>query len=364
MGNELVVPDAMGRALLNRNGFNPEQVALIKRTICADANDDELALFLAVCQKRQLDPFAKQIYAVFRYDKRANRKVMGIQTSIDGFRLVAERNGNYAGQLGPLWCGADGKWVDIWLDTKPPAAAKVAVLRNDFKEPLWSVAKWVDYVQDSPLWGRMGAHMLAKCAESLSLRRAFPQELGGLYTEDEMAQADAPANDYTPPPPAEERLAHDNEYTEATDVIDPASGEVVGSRPKLTSKQNALIHVLLEKLGTLMDKTTAGKVDGKGGKVIEKGKNIARGKYTKLLQDKFGKTNTDQLTIDEANVVIDRLQANVDKYAAEFPKMRVNDAAVIGEPVTIPGPTPAAELVDGVMAKIQEAFPGATVAKE
>lgn len=173
--------------LIDRSGYNGRSLP--------DAPAGVIESFLTQCQRTRLDPMARQIYCIERGGK------WGVQISIDGFRLIAERSKGYRGQTPAQWTADGREWLDVWLADEPPAAARVGVYREGFDAPQFAVATFAGYCprdRDGALapknqWLTNPSNQLAKCAEMLALRKAFPNELSGLYGTEEMDQASSPA---------------------------------------------------------------------------------------------------------------------------------------------------------------------------
>lgn len=187
----------------DQRGFTPQQVAALHQIGVENATDGDLAVFFHQAQKRGLDPFTRQIYMIGRRSKdpRTGEWVtkQTIQTGIDGFRLIARRAADLRHEPlsidDTLWADPNGKWHDVWIWPEPPQAAKTTVRIGGGS--FSGVATLHDYCpisgktgKPTGQWGKMPAVMLAKCSEALALRKAFPEDLAGLYTGDEMAQAD------------------------------------------------------------------------------------------------------------------------------------------------------------------------------
>ena len=155
-------------------------------------------------KRRRLSIEAKQIHFIPRWDNKLKKSIPTAQTSIDGFRLIASRTGKYGGSLNAKLTVRleSGEKAVIPHEEYDPDEVRqiisgtISVINRDFDQPQTATALFKGYAQAFDdgnlmgLWAKMPDVMILKCAESLALRKAFPQDLSGIYTNEEMAQAD------------------------------------------------------------------------------------------------------------------------------------------------------------------------------
>lgn len=215
----------------NQDKWTSAQVTALRSIGVETVGDDAVPFsyvwqFLHMCQKTDLDPWMREVYLI-THGKRwvkdngevvDNRKFT-LVTGIDGFRKKAEDTGQYVGQVGPQWCTEDGVWKDFWNPKwGKPTAARVGILRQGFDAPVWGVAMYDEFVPmvdeyvetevqgrngtytkrvksggktETPMWQKMGANQIAKCAEAQGFRKAFPRTMAGMYEAAEMQRAQA-----------------------------------------------------------------------------------------------------------------------------------------------------------------------------
>jgi RecT family len=221
---------------------------LIRDQLAPGSSDDELAWFGAVADRLELDPFAGHIVLIGRYDGKAKRDVYRPQITVAGRRTIASRTGELVGIEGPVWCGPRNDagelvWRDVWDDDGYPYAARALVYRRGWERPANGTAKWSEFAQygkadndgeKRPLqtWRQMPSHMLGKVAESMALRRAFPEiaaATAGLAGDDDvvvMAEASAPEI----PASAGTRQARPSTTGAGPDAVAPGSRRPVERR--------------------------------------------------------------------------------------------------------------------------------------
>lgn len=233
--------------------FTEEQKQLIRDSFANGASDAEFAVLLEVARARRLNPLLRQIHFVQRWDSEKHRMVWASQVSIDGLRALAERTGLYQGQDEPEFVDNPDGTLKL---------CKVRVYRKDWPRPAVGVAYWNEYVQTTrdkqtgktrptAMWARMPHIMLAKCSEALALRKAFPEDMAGLYTTDEMGQSQHEsslpsrnvAQQRSPSPEASARISP-VERGERTELTIHASLPSVASKPREERESVTVVPVI------------------------------------------------------------------------------------------------------------------------
>ena len=279
MSTQLAVVSATTGELVQVEEWTDARKEFIRKAFCGGAPDDIAATFLGLCERRRLSPEARHVYLVNRAprDKTPN---WVIQTGIDGYRLIADRTGRYAGCDDPVFQYSDDR------NSIVRATVTVYKMVSGQRCPFTASARWDEYSAGSPMWNKMPHTMIAKCAEALALRKAFPEELSGMYTDVEMDQAESPA-------PHGARL-----HEAASDAPESPQSDV----PMITDKQIKMIQGL---------KTQKGLTDA-------------------AVKELHGKASAKTLTRREASALIDKIQSYPDIVLDEDPEA---DAFIDGLPL-------------------------------
>jgi len=223
--------------------FTPEQEEMIREHYSTGASKSEFEVLMAVAKARRLNPLLRQVHFVKRWDNQKEKNIWAVQVSIDGLRAIAERTGTYDGQDEPEFEHDKNGRITV---------ARVRVYKRGVSRPFVGVARWSEYVQTkrdgnpTKFWADMPYTMLAKCAEALAIRKAFPEDSGGLYVPEEMMQAE---NDRPPrinPHMDDDGFQHNE--TGAFEELSARLGSIESALPSAKSYDDALM--LRELLGS------------------------------------------------------------------------------------------------------------------
>ena len=167
--------------------------------------DQEVMMFLGMCQAQKLNPFNREAYLV----KYGSNSPATMIVGKDVFLKRARRQKDFAGfEAGIVVLDANGDYIDrpgTFYDRENEGLvggwAKVHV--EGYAIPIYESVSFDEYAgrkADGSLsgqWAKMPATMIRKVALCQALREAFPEEMGALYGQEEMSSVSSMQLDET-----------------------------------------------------------------------------------------------------------------------------------------------------------------------
>ena len=168
-------------------------IEIIKKYICPKATDQEAYMFMQLCQIQGLNPFLREAYLIKYKDDDQATIITGKETftkradalpQYDGFKagIILTDNSNQATyREGAFLVDGEkllGGWSEVFRKDRTQS------FRNEV-----SLTEYQRHKKDGSLmsnWKNMPATMIRKVALVQSLREAFPDEFGGMYSPEEM----------------------------------------------------------------------------------------------------------------------------------------------------------------------------------
>ena len=220
-------------------------VDMVRRFLCVPTksgklpDDAEVVKYMMVCRQRKLNPWVGDCY-LLGYDTQNAGPKFSIVVAVQALFKRAEIAKEFDGiESGVVVVNAANEVIerqgDLVLRGEELVGGWALVYRKDRSKPFYQRLSLGTYNKGTPQWRSDPAGMCVKCAESGSLRQAFPSDIGGLYLEQELHDlAAAPAIEQKPASPSagaqlKERLAGQvvgkSAQADATQARQEAQGE-------------------------------------------------------------------------------------------------------------------------------------------
>lgn len=163
----------------------------VRKYVCESATEKEVGLFLQLCQTQHLNPFVKDAYLV-KYGSAPASMITNYQV----FNRRACKDANYNGiKSGVVVMGKTGavehrRGSAVYKQLGEELLGGWAESYfKDGREPAYAELALSDYSTGKSNWAKMPGVMIEKCAKAAAWRLAFPDTFQGLYTAEEMDQA-------------------------------------------------------------------------------------------------------------------------------------------------------------------------------
>lgn len=149
-----------------------------------DITKAEAINFMQLCRYAELNPFLNEAYLI----KFGNQPAQMV-TSKEALLKRANRQPDYAGMTSGIVVisGDDVKHKEgqMLYPNEKLLGGWARVRRRNFDEPIYVEVAFDEYNTGKSTWAKMPSNMINKVAEAAALRKAYPEQLGALYTEDE-----------------------------------------------------------------------------------------------------------------------------------------------------------------------------------
>ena len=151
--------------------------------------NDEVALFISLCQNLKLNPLIREAYLVKYDDKKPAQQIV----SLGAFMRIAEDNPQFDGMEDGVIVQSGDKIIErqgtLYLPNEKLLGGWAKVYRKDRTRPTVVKINLKEYSKGQSTWLAMPSTMINKCAKVGALRSAFPNSFNNCYGEGEMPES-------------------------------------------------------------------------------------------------------------------------------------------------------------------------------